>query len=86
MQNESAETANLERLLSGIGAGLDQFLKFEHKDALRADATWRETLDVALPQQGVGIDCQRRGQIEEYIRGFSTYVKTTLVRQQSENL
>jgi aromatic-L-amino-acid decarboxylase len=42
--------------LSRIGAGLDQFLKFEHKDAMRADATWREYLDVALPQNGVGID------------------------------
>lgn len=55
MQNDHAETANLEQLLCRIGAGLDQFLKFEHRDAMRPDATWHAYLDVVLPQNGVGI-------------------------------
>lgn len=56
MQVDYAETANIEKLISRIGAGLDQFLKFEHEDCLHSGAKWREYLDVPLPHQGVGID------------------------------
>ena len=56
MQSDLAETENIQKLLSHIGGGLDQFLKFEHPDALHPDARWREYLDMPLPQQGVGID------------------------------
>ena len=56
MQIERAETADIERLLSRIGAGLDHFLKFEHEDALRQQAQWTGYLDIQLPQRGVGID------------------------------
>jgi aromatic-L-amino-acid decarboxylase len=56
MQIDCAETAAVARHLSRLGAGLDQFLKFEHQDALHPNATWSEFLDVQLPQQGVGID------------------------------
>jgi aromatic-L-amino-acid decarboxylase len=56
MQIERAETADIERLLSRVGAGLDQFLKFEHQDALRQQAQWTGHLDIPLPQHGVGID------------------------------
>lgn len=56
MQVDHAETANIERLISRIGAGLDQFLKFEHEDCWHSESQWRAHLDVPLPHQGVGID------------------------------
>jgi aromatic-L-amino-acid/L-tryptophan decarboxylase len=56
MQTDLAQTEDIQRLLSRIGAGLDQFLKFEHPDAVHAGAHWREALDGVLPLQGVGID------------------------------
>lgn len=56
MQADLAETNNIQKLISQIGGGLDQFLRFEHPDAIRPDANWREYLDVSLPQHGVGID------------------------------
>ena len=56
MQVDQAETANIEKLISRIGAGLDQFLKFEHEDCWHAEALWRARLDVPLPRHGVGID------------------------------
>lgn len=56
MQIDHAETANIEKLISRIGAGLDQFLKFEHEDCWHAEPQWRAHLDVPLPHQGVGID------------------------------
>ena len=56
MRIDHAETANIEKLIARIGAGLDQFLKFEHEDCLRSQAKWRERLDVPLPGEGVGLD------------------------------
>jgi aromatic-L-amino-acid decarboxylase len=56
MPIDCAETADVQRLLSKIGAGLDQFLKFEHEDALHPHAAWHAYLDIELPQQGIGID------------------------------
>jgi aromatic-L-amino-acid/L-tryptophan decarboxylase len=56
MSKEQAETGNLQALLSQIGTGLDQFLKFEHADALDPDNNWRESLDTPLPLEGVGIE------------------------------
>lgn len=56
MQVDHAETANIEKLISRIGAGLDQFLKFEHEDCWHSESQWRAHLDVPLPHQGVGID------------------------------
>lgn len=56
MQVDHAETAKIEKLISRIGASLDQFLKFEHEDCWHSEAKWREYLDVSLPNQGVGID------------------------------
>lgn len=84
MQLDNAETANLERLLSRMGKGLDQFLKFEHPDALRPDATWREYLDVALPQKGVGIDRVVEDLLQQVIPngsavpkpGFTSFITT----------
>jgi aromatic-L-amino-acid decarboxylase len=56
MQRDLSETSNLQKLLSQIGAGLDEFLKFEHPDALHPDNNWREFLDRPLPEKGVGIE------------------------------
>lgn len=56
MSKEKAETGNLQPLLSAIGAGLDNFLKFDHKDALHPDKNWRQALDEELPEYGVGIN------------------------------
>jgi aromatic-L-amino-acid decarboxylase len=55
MSVDHAETANIEKLISRIGAGLDQFLKFEHEDCWRSESQWRAHLDVPMPHQGVGI-------------------------------
>lgn len=56
MTTDLAETGNIQAFAAQIGGGLDQFLKFEHPDALHPHASWQEFLDVPLPHQGVGID------------------------------
>lgn len=56
MQTDLAETKNIQKLVAKIGGGLDQFLRFEHPDALHPGANWKRYLDVQLPQHGVGID------------------------------
>jgi len=55
MTKDAAETQGLQALLTQLGAGLDQFLEFEHPDALHPSRHWREQLNVALPREGVGI-------------------------------
>ncbi len=55
MPTEQAETGNLQILLGQVGAGLDEYLKFEHPDAMHPKNCWREFLDIPLPQKGVGI-------------------------------
>lgn len=55
MQFDSAETGNIQKLIGQIGGALDQFLKFEHPDALHPGANWQSYLDGPLPQHGVGI-------------------------------
>ncbi len=55
MGNEAAETGDLRSLLAQIGTGLDEYLKFEHPDALHPGQRWREHLNVALPREGIGI-------------------------------
>ena len=84
MPIEQAETANLQALLSQIGAGLDQFLKFDHPDALHPDNNWRAALDMPLPQQGVGIGQVTRELLNQVIPngspvprpGFSAFITT----------
>lgn len=56
MPPDDAETRNLQPLLALVGAALDQFLRFEHADAVSTNAIWRPGLDTPIPQQGVGID------------------------------
>ncbi|HEY0464797.1 MAG TPA: pyridoxal-dependent decarboxylase [Polyangiaceae bacterium] len=55
MTREAAETGKLQSLLGQLGAGLDEYLKFEHPDALHPGQRWREDLNLALPQAGIGI-------------------------------
>ncbi len=81
---EAAETGRLQALLSRIGTGLDQFQRFDHPDALHPGRRWRESLDIALPPAGIGID----GVTEELLRhvipngssiprpGFSSFITT----------
>lgn len=84
MPAEKAETGNLKTLLSQIGAGLDEYLKFEHPDAMHPNNCWREFLDIPLPQQGVGIDQVTADLVNHIIPngspvprpGFSSFITT----------
>jgi aromatic-L-amino-acid/L-tryptophan decarboxylase len=55
MSNDAAETGDLQARLSQLGAALDEFLRFEHPDALHPGNRWREHLDMGLPLEGIGI-------------------------------
>lgn len=84
MPHEAAETARLQPLLSRIGAGLDDFLRFEHPDALHPGRRWREALDRPLPRAGVGIDVVAAELLRHVIPngssiprpGFSSFITT----------
>lgn len=84
MSKELAETGNLQELLSQIGGGLDQFLKFEHADALDKSNNWRENLNISLPMKGLGIEQVTQDLIEQVIPngspvpnpGFTSYITT----------
>lgn len=84
MSKEQAETGNLQVLLSQVGAGLDQYLKFEHSDALHPDTDWRGKLDIPLPAKGVGIEPVMQELLRDVIPngsavtkpGFTSYVTT----------
>lgn len=84
MLHDQAETGNIEELLSQIGSGLDQFLKFEHLDALHPGHKWREYLDIELPQQGVGIGQVTQELVSQIIPngsavpkpGFTSFITT----------
>jgi len=55
MSNDKAECGDLSRLLQQLGAYLDQYLHFEHPDAMQNHPRWRTALGGALPEDGVGI-------------------------------
>jgi len=84
MPVERAETGHLQLLLSQIGTGLDQYLKFEHPDALHPNNTWRQALDIPLPQQGVGVEQVTQELVDQVIPngspvpkpGFSSFITT----------
>jgi len=81
---ESAEIGNLQGLLGQIGAGLDEFLKFKHPDAMHPDRRWRDYLDMPVPQQGVGIGQVVNDLLNQVIPngspvprpGFSSFITT----------
>lgn len=56
MNNERAECGNLSPLLQQLGHYLDQYLRFEHPDAVCNMADWKAALNQSLPEQGIGID------------------------------
>jgi len=84
MSTKTAEHAQFEKLLSQIGASLDEFVKFEHLDAQHPSKNWRQQLDTPLPQQGIGIDAVTRELIEDVIPngspvpnpGFTSFITT----------
>lgn len=56
MSEDKAEVGNLQDLLSRVGAGLDEYLKFENPDAIARQDRWKAVLNIPLPEHGVGID------------------------------
>ena len=56
MSKDLAETGNLQPLLHKLGGALDQYLKFEHDDAYLSIDKWRNELQEALPEKGIGIE------------------------------
>jgi hypothetical protein len=93
MSMEKAEVGNLQDLLSRIGAGLDEFLKFEHADALAQQNAWKPVLDIALPELGVGIDEVTRELVENIIPfgspvtkpGFTSFITTGATSAQTRH-
>ena len=84
MSQDKAETGRLQELLARVGGGLDQFLKFEHADAMTRQQSWCAALEQPVPQQGVGIDEVVRELIEQVIPngslvskpGFTAFITT----------
>lgn len=84
MSEDLAETGRLQELLSRIGAGLDQFIRFEHPDAQQSPLPWRAALDQPLPQHGVGMAQLTQELLEQVIPhgsasprpGFSAFITT----------
>lgn len=64
MASDAAETGDLHSLLSRLALGLDEYLKFEHPDALHPSRSWREHLNLALPREGIGI----QGVLDELVQ------------------
>jgi aromatic-L-amino-acid decarboxylase len=84
MSQDSAEVGNLQDLLSRVGAGLDEFLKFHNSDAVARQDHWQAVLNIPLPEHGVGIDVVTRELVETIIPngsqatkpGFTGYITT----------
>ena len=84
MTRDAAETGHLQSLLSQIGAGLDELLKFEHPDALHPGRRWREHLDMSLPHDGIGVGRVAEELVKHVIPngsslarpGFSAFITT----------
>ncbi|MFT5506237.1 MAG: aromatic-L-amino-acid decarboxylase [Gammaproteobacteria bacterium] len=63
---DQAEAGNLTRQLMAMGKALDQYLKFEHPDAILTAPEWKAKLESSLPDKGIGID-QLVGEINQYL-------------------
>lgn len=75
MSKDLAETGQFQTYLSKIGEGLDEFLKFEHPDALASGGNWREKLNEPMPQKGVGIEAVSKQLIDDVIANGSAIVR-----------
>ena len=75
MSQDRAEVGNLQDLLARGGAGLDQFLKFEHSDAIAGRDNWKAALNNPLPEHGAGIDGVIRELVEIIIPNGSHIAK-----------
>jgi aromatic-L-amino-acid decarboxylase len=51
-----AEMGKVGASVGRVGAALDEFLRFEHRDAMSRYDEWSATLDGPLPARGVGAD------------------------------
>ena len=84
MSLDAAETGRMQALLARLGAGLDEFVRFEHPDALHAGARWREALAAPLPLAGVGADAVLAELLDQVVPngssvprpGFSSFITT----------
>lgn len=56
MKKELAETDTLLPRLQQLGQYLDQYLRFEHGDAMQHVSQWQDIVNADLPIAGVGID------------------------------
>jgi aromatic-L-amino-acid decarboxylase len=56
MNEEQAECGNLTQLMQQLGGYLDQYLRFEHTDAMHNPDQWKAALGGPLPTTGTGID------------------------------
>jgi len=56
VNSEQAECGNLSRLLGQMGKDLDEYLRFDHPDAMANSSRWKAALGGALPQHGVGAE------------------------------
>lgn len=75
MSKDFAETGQFQTYLSKIGSGLDEFLKFEHPDALANGSNWREKLNEPIPQKGVGIEAVSEQLVTDVIANGSAIVR-----------
>jgi aromatic-L-amino-acid decarboxylase len=84
MAADAAETSRMQALLARLGAGLDEFVRFEHPDALHPGARWREALNGPLPQAGIGADAVLAELLQHVVPngssvprpGFSSFITT----------
>jgi hypothetical protein len=61
MATEPAECGKLAQYLRVLGSSLDDFLAFQHSDAMHEPARWRTALAQRLPHAGIGIDAVMDG-------------------------
>ena len=50
------ETARFAELLARVGAGLDEFVRFDHPDAVATRDRWEALADEPIPEKGLGVD------------------------------
>jgi len=56
MNDDRAECGPLSQRLHELGNSLDEYLRFEHPDAMSCYAEWHGALARSLPEEGVGIE------------------------------